>query len=84
MHDFHKESCSIIDSLYHTVGSLYMAFSSNNKRMSESQLHAPQTKILEGRTKPCVCVFEQAYAPQTTILEGRSNIRERIFKSLFK
>jgi hypothetical protein len=28
--------------------------------------------------------FGQSYAPQTKILEGRTNIRERIYKALFK
>ena len=32
----------------------------------------------------CFLFCNTFYAPQTKILEGRTNIRERIFKALFK
>ncbi len=52
--------------------------------LSESQTPAAFAQNLREETLVEDADFWEIYGPQTKILDGRTNIRERIFKALFK
>ena len=50
----------------------------------QSEMYAPQTKVLEEQSQDRACISMQFYAPQTKILEDRTKDRYCLFEALFK